>query len=479
MLKRLTLSLLLIFVLVLAGCGGGAADQPADDGTQVEPTAADTGGDTAPDTGETDDGDQAAAGDVEELTILWAEWDPADYLQQIGDMYEEETGIRVNVVQEPWGSFYDRAFTEFAAGGSSFDMIVGDSQWLGQGAEQGHYVELTDFLTENGIDETVTEATLQYYGEYPPNSGQYWAYPTEGDADGWAYRMDLFNDPEEQAAFEEEYGYELGVPETWSQLMDIAKFFTRPDEGLYGAAVYTQRDYDAITMGYENVMFSWGARWQDPETLEVDGYVNSPEAIDALEFYAELYQCCSPPGMSNAFFQESNDAFISGQAAMAMNYFAFFPALANEGTNPHAANTGYFANPEGPNGDRHAALGGQGLSIVSYISEERQQAARDFIKWFAQEEIQLEWALAGGYTCNKNVLQSEEFLAVAPYNEAFATTMTFVMDYWNIPEFAQLLEVTQRELHQYVVSQEGTAEEAMNTMAKEHRQILVDNGYLE
>jgi multiple sugar transport system substrate-binding protein len=339
-----------------------------------------------------------AAPAVEELNILWAQWDPADYLQEIGNMYEEETGIAVNVVQEPWGSFYDRAFTEFAAGGDTFDMIVGDSQWLGQGAEQGHYVELTDFLGGEGIAETVTPATLTYYGEYPTGSGSYWAYPTEGDAVGWAYRADLFEDPDEMAAFEAEYGYPLAVPETWDQLMDIAKFFTRPDEGLYGAAVYTQKDYDGMTMGYENVMFSYGANWQDPETNEVIGVVNSPEAVAALEYYAELYNCCSPPGMGNAFFQETNDAFISGQAAMAMNYFAFFPALVSEGINPFATGTGFFANPTGPSGESYSALGGQGTSIVSYISEERQEAAKDFIRWFASPEIQQEWALLGGYT---------------------------------------------------------------------------------
>ncbi|MBV7330963.1 extracellular solute-binding protein [Chloroflexi bacterium TSY] len=427
---------------------------------------------------DSDAGEAAAASEgVTELNILWAQWDPADYLQEIGNLYEQETGITVNVIQEPWGSFYDRAFTEFAAAGSSFEMIVGDSQWLGQGAEQGHYIELTDFLVGEGIADTVTEATLTYYGEYPTGSGKYWAFPTEGDADGWAYRMDLFEDPDEMAAFEAEYGYALGVPETWAQLLDIAKFFTRPDDGLYGAAIYTQKDYDAITMGYANVMFSFGAKWQN-ENNEVLGIVNSPEAIAALEFYRELYDCCSPPGLGNAFFQETNDALINGQAAMIMNYFAFFPALASPSINPHAENTGYFANPAGPTGLRRAALGGQGISIVSYASPERQEAAKDFIRWFAKEETQREWALLGGYTCNKNVLASEEFLQVAPYNAAFAETMNIVMDYWNIPQFGQLLEVTQRELSGYVVGGEGTAEEAMNKMAEEHHAILVENGVI-
>jgi multiple sugar transport system substrate-binding protein len=316
-----------------------------------------------------------AAPAVKELKIFWAQWDPADYLQQIGNMYEKETGIKVTVIQEPWGSFGDRFFTEMAAKGDAWDMVVGDSQWLGQGATQGHYVELTDFLVGEGIANTVTEATLTYYGEYPTGSGHYWAYPTEGDAVGWAYRKDLFEDPNEQAAFKEKYGYDLGVPQTYDQLYDIANFFTRPDKGLYGVAIYTQKDYDAITMGVENTFFSYGARWQNPETNEVIGWTNSDKAVEGLELYKKLYDCCQVPGLTNAFFNETNEALINGQAAMIMNYFAFFPALANPAANPFAEVTGFFSSPVGPYGDRHAALGGQGMSIISYISPERQEAA--------------------------------------------------------------------------------------------------------
>lgn len=466
MFRHRSLLLTLVTALMLTACVPAAPSAPAAPPTQ--PPAIEKPAEQPP-----------AQPAVQELKILWAEWDPADYLQQIGNLYEAETGIKVTVVQEPWGSFYDRAFTEFAAGGATFDMIVGDSQWLGQGATQGHYIELTDFLVGEGIADTVTEATLTYYGEYPTGSGRYWAFPTEGDAIGWAYRKDLFEDPAEKAAFQQQYGYELSVPKTYKELIDIAKFFTRPDKGLYGVAIYTQKDYDAITMGYENTMFTYGARWQNPETNEVIGWVNSPKAIEALQVYKELYDCCQPPGMSNAFFNETNDAFISGQAVMAMNYFAFFPALASPAINPHAANTGFFANPAGPYGDRHAALGGQGLSIVSYISPERQEAAKDFIRWFAKEEIQAKWAELGGYTCNKNVLASDTFLKATPFNPAFAETMEMVMDFWNVPVYAQLLEITQRELHRHVVAGEGTAEEILNRIAEEHDKILREASFIK
>lgn len=468
--KKLLLTLLLILGLALVACGGGAQEEPT-----AAPTAAEE--EMAPAEEEATPAEEEMAPAVSELNILWAQWDPADYLQEIGNMYEAETGVKINIIQEPWETFQNLFFTEMAAQGDSWDMVVGDSQWLGQGATQGHYMDMTDFMVSNGLDTSVTPATLTYYGEYPTGSGQYWAFPTEGDADGWAYRKDLFEDPDEMAAFEAEYGYPLAPPETYEQLWDIANFFTRPDEGIYGVGIYTQQDYDALTMGVENTMFSWGADWKDANN-NVLGVVNSPEAIDSVQFYRDLYECCQGPGLSNAFFAEVNDAYTSGQIAMVMNYFAFLPALINPETSPYADSTGYFVNPKGPTGEQYAAMGGQGMSVINYIPDDHKQAALDFIKWFGQEDVQAEWARLGGFSNNSNVLQTQEFLDATPFNPAFAETMTFVKDFWNVPVYAELLEVSQRELGRFIIEGQGTAEEAMNNIAEAHDQILRDAGLI-
>ncbi len=420
----------------------------------------------------------AAQEPVKELTILWAEWDPATYLSELVKDYETEAGVKVTVKQEPWSSFLDVVSKEWAAKGTAFDMVVGDSQWIGQGASQGHYVDLTDFLTTTGLKDSVTSATLTYYGEYPTGSGKYWAFPTEGDANGWAYRKDLFEDPDEMAAFKAEYGYDLAVPETWAELMDIAKFFTRPDEGLYGAAIYTQKDYDAITMGFQNVMWPFGANWAD-ENYNPEGAINSDGAVEALEYYRELWTCCAPPGSGNIFYTEVNNYFIGGQVSMGMNYFAFFPALANPATSEYADVTGYFSMPAGPTGLRFAALGGQGMSINAYLPPERIEASKKFIEWFGREDVQAKWADLGGYTCNKNVLAMPSFLEVAPFNAAFAQSMQMVKDFYNIPVYGELLTVAQRELNAYVVGGEGTAKSHLDTIATEHAKILRDAGFLK
>jgi multiple sugar transport system substrate-binding protein len=466
--KKLHLLAAVLMVLTLVSCAAPAA-QPtqAPAAPQAEPTKAPEA--AAP-----------AAGNVKELTIWWAQWDPANYLQEIGKLYEQQTGIKVTVVQEPWGSYYNRVSAEWAARGTGFDMVVGDSQWIGQGVTEGHYVDMTDFLTSTGLKDTVTEATLKYYGEYPPNSGKFYAYPTEGDALGWAYRKDMLEDPKEMEAFKAKYGYDLAIPKTFQELVDISEFFYRPDADppMYGAAVYTQKDYDAITMGFENALFTYGCDWHDANWV-VEGVLNAPHCVESLEAYKKLYDS-GPPGNTNSFYAEMNDYYINGKAVMAINYFAFLPALINQGTDPNFWDkTGFFSNPAGPYGQQFASLGGQGTSINAYISDERQQAAFDFIKWFASDEIQMKWAELGGYTCNKKALATDAFLKAAPYNAAFAETMGFVKDFYNIPEYGQLLAPTQAALSNYVVGGQGTAKEALDTLAKENTQVLTDAGYIK
>ena len=133
---------------------------------------------------------------AQELTIFWAEWDPANYLQELVNEYEAETGVRVTVETTPWSDFQTKAFTEFNARGSAYDMVVGDSQWIGAASEAGHYVDLTDFFNKHNLKEVMAPATVKYYAEYPSDSGKYWSIPAEGDAVGWSYRKDWFEKPE-------------------------------------------------------------------------------------------------------------------------------------------------------------------------------------------------------------------------------------------------------------------------------------------
>ena len=271
------------------------------------------------------------------------------------------------------------------------------------------------------------------------------------------------------AAFKAKYKYDLGVPKTWKELGDIAEFFHRPTEKRYGITIYTDNSYDALVMGVENVLFSYGGELGDYATNKVAGIINSKENIEALNFYKKLYGY-TPPDWGKTFFQEANQAMTEGLVAMSMNYFAFFPALANPATNKYAKQTGYFAMPKGPTGKQFAALGGQGISVVTY--SKNKEASMKFLEWFVKEDVQKKWAELGGYTCNAAILKSDAFRKATPYNEAFYQSMFMVKDFWAVPWYAELLTAANKRWHPFVVGGKGTAKEAMDGLEKDWAAIF-------
>ena len=296
---------------------------------------------------------------AEELTIFWADWDPANYLQELVNQYSAETGVRVTVQTTPWPDFQTKAFMELNAHGDSYDLVVGDLQWLGTGATEGHYVELTEFVKEHELTKVMTPASMTYYAEYPKGSGRYWAVPLEADALGWAYRKDWFENPSEMKAFKEKYGYDLAAPKTWKNLRDIAEFFYRPEASppRYGVAILTEMKGDGTAMGIMSALFSYGGELGNYATCAVEGIVNSPQAIQALETYKELY-AFTPPDWGNAESAKNNQAITTGLAAMSMNFFALFPSLLNPSINPNASVTGLFrALPVRPASDSRLLAG--------------------------------------------------------------------------------------------------------------------------
>jgi multiple sugar transport system substrate-binding protein len=135
----------------------------------------------------------------------------------------------------------------------------------------------------------------------------------------------------------------------------------------------------------------------------------------------------------------------------------------NQASNPNAKVTGFFANPTGPTGKQFAALGGQGISIVSY--SKNQEEAFKFLEWFIKDSTQKKWAELGGYTCNKAVLESTEFQNATPYNRAFYETMFKVKDFWATPEYAELLIQMNQRIYPYITAGQGTAKGSLDALA--------------
>ncbi len=420
------------------------------------------------------------AAKAEDLTLCWAAWDPANALVELSKDFEAKSGHKMKFEFVPWPNFADRMLNELNSGGKLCDLLIGDSQWIGGAAENGQYVKLNDFFDKEGIKmDNFIPATVVGYAEWPKGTPNYWALPAFGDVVGWTYRKDWFSRPELQEEFKTKYGRDLAVPKTFAELKDIAEFFQGRDidgKTVYGAAIYTERGSEGITMGAMDVLYSFGFEYQNPaKPYDMEGFVNSASAVAGLEFYKALYDCCTPPGSSDTYMSENIDAYKSGQVALQMNFAFIWPGI-HADANVGGDKSGYFPNPAGPDGKQFAQLGGQGISVVAASS--KQDAALEYIKWFAQPEIQNKWWSLGGYSALRSVVEDPGFASSQPYAQTFLDSMAIVKDFWAEPSYASLLQASQKRFHDYVVAGQGTSKEALDGLVKDWTEVFEDEGKL-
>jgi multiple sugar transport system substrate-binding protein len=409
------------------------------------------------------------------LTLCWAAWDPANALVELSKDYTAKTGVKMKFEFVPWTSYADRFLNELNSHSKLCDLIIGDSQWIGGSAENGHYIKLNEFFDKNGIKMSdFVDATVVGYSEWPKNTPNYWALPAMADAVGWTYRKDWFARPELMKEFKAKYGRDLAPPKNWDEFIQVAKFFQGREiagKKVYGAYIFTERGSEGITMGVTNVMYDYGFDYENPKKhYDMNGFVNSPGAVKGLEIYKQIFDCCTAPGMTNAYMSEGLDAFKSGQVAMQMNWFAFFPGL-YKAMGPDKI--GFFVNPAGPAG-HYSQLGGQGISVVSYSTH--RDDALNYIKWFAQPAVQQKWWEIGGYSALKAVVEAPGFPKSAPFAPDFLVTMGIVKDFWAEPNYATLLLDMQKRVHTYVVAGQGTAQQALDGLVKDWSKDFKDAG---
>ena len=275
------------------------------------------------------------------------------------------------------------------------------------------------------------------------------------------YRKDLF----EEAGF--------APAQSWSEMLEQAQYFKQSDmveDGFVWFWCGSAACLDQVQSAWNQLAWSFGGELWDPATYQVEGVLNSPENVAALEYAAELYKT-GPEGAGNFTYSEVVDSICTGKAAMTTIWVGFGPGFLDPEGCPQSENLAY-AVPPGET-EHYLSLGGMGISLSAYTED--QQAALDFLGWFESPATQLEWVKLGGYSAFRSVLASDTFKSAAPYNPIFAEAYPLVKDFWNLPQYNSMLVVQGEQLNLAITGQVD-AQTALDTIAAEHQQIL-DEAY--
>jgi len=387
----------------------------------------------------------------------------ADYLKVLGEKFEEVSGAKVEVDILGYTELYAKITSDYATDTKLYDLATVDIVWSGGFAQKKWTVDLTPLILRDYVELDVPDIlpVMWTQGSW---EGKQVAFPMAGYANSLIYRKDLFDDPEEKVAFKAEYGYELRLPRTMDEMRDVATFFTRPDENLFGLVANGARG-PAVAQDWMEYMRAFGGQIVDEEGNVV---VNSPECLAALEFFVDIFDKWAPPGAIGYWWDDRETTYRIGQSIMQSSWSIARAGYEDPAISLVFGKTAMGVTPTVPGVLPRLGFGGWGIGINADIDPERQAAAWAFIKWITTPEIQKEWMLHDGAPIRLSTLLDPELNAKMPW----LSTMLKLFIHGDgeyrprLPEYSQIQSILGLCVNQ-AITHELTPKEALDKAAEE------------
>ena len=207
--------------------------------------------------------------------------------------------IKVELTEVPFDQYFQKLSVALASG-SGVDVFDVDSPLVASYGHQDVLLPLDEY-----VDRKDWEDFLEQERQIASYNGKVLSVPWSSSSQAVFYNTDMLKDAGITPPSSPDKRW------TWAQLLEAARKLTKkaPDGStqVWGLVVeQADRPYQILPLLQSN-----GAQAISPDGSKTTGVLNSPEAVEALQFYGDLYgkHAVSPK-------KPIPDAFGRGQAAM-------------------------------------------------------------------------------------------------------------------------------------------------------------------
>lgn len=377
----------------------------------------------------------------------------------VADYNESQDKVHVDSV---YSGNYDDTVTSLQtakAGGNPPELFISLATQRFTMASTGMAMCLDDIIKndpegQNYIDDFLDGFMVDSYVD-----GKIYSIPFQRSTEILFYNKDAFK--------------EVGLdpdspPTTWEEVADYAQKLTNDDQ--YGVGI-------ALNSGSAQWTFTGFClqNSKDGKNLMSDDgksvYFDTPENVEALQFWLDLqnkYKCMAPGIVQ---WTDLPTQFLSGQVAMIYHTTG---NMANISSNADFD----FGCAFLPGNARQAApTGGGNFYISEGISEEKQKAAWDFIKFMTDTERAAKWSVDTGYVATRKSCYDTDTIkeyykeipqAKVAYDQLSQSTIGCELTTYDAAEVWRVLN----DSIQSAVIGDATPEEALKTAQDEATEIL-------
>lgn len=319
----------------------------------------------------------------------YAKW-LADYLPE----FEEQTGMKVNYETPSFPIYNQRVDLELSTKGSAYDVLnitfIYTSRWIGA----GWFTPLEEFIKDPNKTPPDWEPEDFLEGVVKPMRDQ------KGVIHGFPWIADAYISAAARYDLVEQAGF--GMPNNFDELMQVLKAVHKK-EGVAGFVNENHHGWTWIPylMGFGGKVFR-----NPPDDLMP--VLDSPEAIEAAEFYANILRNYAPSGVLSYLYDQALQTLKQGRANLITFNHAWLLQLGDPKTSKVANTVNYALMPAGPKG-RFPGVASHAWGIP--VGSKHKEAAWEFIKWALSKELLQRMLVEKGYgsITRKSVITSPSF----------------------------------------------------------------------
>lgn len=333
-------------------------------------------------------------------------------LKAIAPAWDKATGVRLNLIEYPYPSLYEKMVTAFQANAATFDVVMLDDPWMPKFGAEGWLAPL-DAAPFNLARDPDIFPIVYDLGSWPPPRGpvppgeaskprHLNAITLVGNVVMFMYRRDMI--PK--------------APQTWDEVLSNGTHLGNPGKQFYGFAMRGAKGNPIISQWYP-ILTAFGGRVFDDHWNVV---FKSDASVNALKFFVGQLKAIAQPGPDTTDAADRTRLLATGHAAQA----TVWPAEASDIVeNPQVSRVigkvGYVVIPAGPAG-RHTPMMGNWLLAIPKAAKEKAWAYR-FVTWATSKETQRPYAEAGGIPFRKSILTNAALNKRYPFFAAMADSL--------------------------------------------------------
>lgn len=351
---------------------------------------------------------------MEKIRIAIRKFDPFEStLQKLWDSFCQKNNIMLEAEMIPLElhDLYEETITKEGLKNGSWDIAHLNTDWIFDAANGQAVLDLNPLINENAPENYPDGWHPSLLHLQKINNGTY-GLPFHDGPECLIYRKDLFENSVEKENFKKQFGYELYPPKTWNEFTQIAEFFNRPEQNLYGCVFANYPDGHNMVFIFCLLLWTRGGSLLNSQK-QID--INSPQAVAALDYYRKISTNKNAVHPQSIDFGsvEAGMAFARGEVAMSINWFGFASMCE---VIEESKVKGKVDIMELPSDENHktASLNVYWLYTIGTGSK-YQKLAYDFLRFATKPESDKLLTTEGGIGCRKSTWYDPEINQTIPY----------------------------------------------------------------